>query len=196
MPIRAPRGADAGIPAVRSAIRELVAVPGFLRQIMGTIQLGRPAVTMPHTLHNLDLDALAGGRGLDAAVHSGTGYMVLEGRRIVAGAEVAVDESGVPTELSSFTRGTELNGTERVLRSLDEVPGVADRDFELRVLRIPALYVRAVWLKDLSGDDDFLIPVSAPDDVRIGEPVPAGEFLENMAERARAVLAFGDDVES
>ena len=196
MPVRPPRGADSGIPAVRSAIRELVATPGFLRQILGTIQLGRPAVTTPHTIYNLGLDAMAEGRGLDRAVHTATGYIVLEDRRIVAAAEVAVDERGTPTEFSSFTRGTELNGTERVLRSLDELPGVADREFELRLLRIPALYVRAIWLKVLQGDDDRLVPVSAPEDIRVGQPVPAARFLESMVDRAREILSFGDDVES
>jgi hypothetical protein len=194
MPVRPPRGAEAGIPAVTSAIGELVRVPGFVRQILGGLQVGVPAVTTPHTVHNIGLDALAEGRGLDAAQTTGLGYLVLQNTRVVASAEVALDERGEPQGLSNFSRGQELQGTLRVLELLDDLPDVRNRAFELRMLRIPALHVRAVWLKDQQGDDDLVLPIGSPDEVR-PRPIPAGQFLDELRQRATEVLSAPDDVE-
>ena len=195
MPVRPPRGAEAGIPAVLSAMGDLVKVPGFVRQILGGLQVGVPAVTTPHTLHNIGLDSLASGRGLDAAETTGMGYLVTQNTRVVASAEVALDEGGRPRGLSNFARGQDLQGTLRVFELLDDLPDVRNRAFELRVLRIPALHMRAVWLKDQDGDDDLFLPVGPPDEVR-PRPIPASQFLDELRQRAEAALSVSDDVES
>ena len=37
--------------------------------------------------------------------------------------------------------------------------GLASRSFDLALLRIPALYLNLIWLRDKEGDKDVLVPI-------------------------------------
>lgn len=193
MPITPPDNAKRGIRVIEDAINDLVSTPGFLRQILGSIPAGEGAVSAPHTIHNLGLRSLAGGEGLDAAAPAAVGYLLLEDDRAIATVEVLLDESGTPSEFGSFTRGAEFKRMVRVIDSLDRLEQVRRGSFELRMLQVPALHVRAVWLHDQDGDEDLVVPIASPPGVRLGDDArPAGEFLDDLRGLAEAALSQGD----
>ena len=45
------------------------------------------------------------------------------------------------------------------VREVAALPGVQEKEYELRVLRIPGVLVEAFWLKSLNGSEDVMIPV-------------------------------------
>ncbi len=61
----------------------------------------------------------------------------------------------------------------------------------MAVLRVPALYLLALWLHDDGGDRLVPVPPS-PVPLKAGESYPADRALASLAEAAKAVLQ-GDD---
>jgi len=72
-------------------------------------------------------------------------------------------------------------------------PDIAPGSFELPQLRIPALHVKAVWLKDKAGTNDVVIPIAPTDPVLTPErrySVP--EFLAALRPAAESAMAQTD----
>ncbi|MGH3927490.1 MAG: triple tyrosine motif-containing protein, partial [Pseudonocardiaceae bacterium] len=70
---------------------------------------------------------------------------------------------------------------------------LAAGDYEVRLLRIPALYFVALWLKDEKGRDDILIPLDpAPAPFEPGRSYRPDEVLAELAASARTRLEFDD----
>jgi hypothetical protein len=64
-------------------------------------------------------------------------------------------------------------------------------------VRIPALYVMALWLKDLDGDDDVVVPMApAPSFLEANRPYTEREFLKALAGPARERRAFSNAPEA
>ena len=51
----------------------------------------------------------------------------------------------------------------RQVQALQQAPDIGSQSFELAQLRIPALHVKAVWLKGKAGTSDVIIPVAPTD---------------------------------
>ena len=62
---------------------------------------------------------------------------------------------------------------------------------QIAVLRVPALYLLALWLHDEGGDRLVPVPPSPPP-LKAGESYPAERALASLAEAAKAVLQ-GDE---
>jgi hypothetical protein len=149
------------------------------------------ALSDPHPVHTLGLDDLAAGRGLADAPLVAWRYMVSDGGKPPAAAEVTVDRDGHPTAFDHINRGPFVSATVRARKAAAKLPSVRDGDVEVRMLRIPALYVMALWLKHLDGGPDTVIPLDpAPDFLEAKRAYTEAEFLQALAAPARARLAF------
>jgi hypothetical protein len=60
--------------------------------------------------------------------------------------------------MSHVNEGPFVAGTASAMVKAEEIAAASHRDYELRLLRIPALYTTAVWLN--APDDDVLIPAA------------------------------------
>ncbi len=112
-----------------------------------------------HPVYVLGADSLAQGKGLTEAT-------LVSWRHLVGGmaggyvaAEVSVDAKRNVHEFASFNEGPHVEGTLVQLAAAQKDPRVTSGEYELRLLRIPALYVVALWLKDRDGDDDLFVPI-------------------------------------
>jgi hypothetical protein len=174
MPIETPEPPEAALQAVRASI----ARRGPRRRARG---LRAPApsasVTAPQRVFTVGLDALAGEASLeDSASPTGWRFLVEEAREPVAAAEVH-DETGaaVPAQV---TEGQFVRSTAEGLRAAEAHPSVGEAAFELRLLRVPALNLVALWLHT-SGREDLYVPLEpAPAPFEAGRPYPAAEFGE------------------
>jgi hypothetical protein len=145
----------------------------------------------PHPVHTLGLDDLTAGRGLADAPLVAWRYMVSAGGKPAAAAEVTVDRAGRPVAFDHVNRGPFVAATARARKAAAKLPSVRDANVEVRVLRIPALYVMALWLKHLDGGEDTVIPLDpAPDFLEAKRAYTEDEFLQALAAPARARLAF------
>lgn len=135
---------------------------------------------LPHQVYNLGLDAIRDGKGLDAA--QAVGWRFLLGQPSQDPTVAAeIHESGGQHEFSGLNRGPFVAQTLTAIKQAETTPEIRDGDFEPRVLRIPALYVVALWLKERSTGKDILIPLDpAPTNLTPGRHYTADEFAAEL----------------
>jgi hypothetical protein len=164
----------------------------------GALALGRsakPAVAHPLPVFHLGADAVAAGQGLAAVQRQGWLATVSHGDQVVGGLELASvkrPKQGAPSvAFSSFNTGPFQRGLAEAIAQAGTAAG--RKSVSVSVLRIPALHLVALWLKD--GETDMLVPIPpAPPPLQPRVPVPAAEALDALREAAKVVLA-GDDAQ-
>ena len=124
------------------------------------------------------------------------------------GCWASYEGEGVPAKVMAVLHGPEmadmLNSTE-LLNDMKELADGGGHPYELRVFRVPALYLEAFWLKSLSAArGDLILPygliLDGRDRVKLGaggrlernRPYPMAEFLNHVREAARRRLAADD----
>lgn len=139
----------------------------------------------PHQVFTLGLDAVLG-QGMQEAQPTGWRFLVGDGRRILASAEVAAG----PDQSPSLNYGSYVNATAEAIDWIEELPDIAAGSFELRLLKVPALYVAAAWLVD---DRSLVVPLApAPAYLDAGHSYPEQEFIAMLRARAEAVASQDD----
>ena len=150
-------------------------------------------LSAPHEVHNIGLDALVAHRPLADSPTAGWRYLVQTHAGTVASSEVAADASGQPTVFAQLNEGPFVESTARSLVEVAGIPAVKSGNYEVRMLKIPALYVIALWLKDLGGDADLVVPLEpAPDFLEADRAYLEDEFLGVLESPARQRLEFDD----
>lgn len=140
-------------------------------------------LSTPHQIFTMGLDDIAAGAGLDAAQPVGWRYLVVEGTQTIASAETTLAPDGTQ-EMSQFTEGPFVLSTDKTVKAVRKLPQLEAAGFELRLLRIPALYVMALWLHSPAAD--LLVPLEPSPIGKEGKPVPAAQFLAELSELASA----------
>lgn len=202
MPLTIPAPPPASLAAVDAAIPGIATSPGvaahapavaagaalFMNRMAATAApAGTAAVSS--RVYTLGLDAIAAGRGLAAArlVHW-THLLPSGGGRIVA-ADVTADTA----TFDGMTEGPHPDGLRRLIETLPADPAVVAGNYELAVLRVPALFVSAVWLQGRGGSADILVPADPADPALTpGRHYSAADFLQALAPAARGKLADTD----
>src|ERR671923_461123 len=167
MPIETPEPPEEAVEAVRASIARR-ARPRRLRA-----RAPAASVTAPQRVFTVGLDALAGEASVeDSASPTGWRFLVEEAREPVAAAEVH-DETpaAVPAQV---TEGQFVRSTAEGLRAAEAHPSVGEAAFELRLLRVPALNLVALWLHT-AGREDLFVPLEpAPAPFEAGRGFPPG----------------------
>ncbi|WP_216911497.1 hypothetical protein [Nocardia noduli] len=140
-------------------------------------------LSTPHQIFTLGLDDITTGSGLEAARPVGWRYLVVDGTQIIASAETTLAPDGTQ-EMARFTEGPFVLATDKALKVVRKLPQLAAAGFDLRLLRIPALYVMALWLH--SPITDILAPLEPSPIGKEGKPILAAQFLAELAQLARA----------
>jgi hypothetical protein len=192
-PAEAERVATAGVLDLHRADTRGRKRPRTLREV----GRGGRRLASPHAVHNLRLaDVAKPGRLADAPMIAWR-YLVEEDGAAVASAEVGVDEQGDVRGFDHLNEGPFATATAAAEEAAAKLPQVRDGKVEARVIRIPALYVMALWLKDLDGDDDVVIPMApAPPFLEANRPYTEREFLRAVAGPAKERQEFSNAPET
>jgi hypothetical protein len=150
-------------------------------------------LTLPHPIYNLGLDDVATGRLPSSSARlTGWRYLVQEDGKIVAAAELNAGSSGEEFTFAALNEGPFVRGTETTLEAAEKLPAVDSGQFELRLLRIPALYAMALWLKGENGAADIVIAMMpAPPELIAGEAYDEGRFIGALSSAARQTPSPG-----
>ncbi len=138
----------------------------------------------PHPVYYVSLDALADGKLLAAATQASWRYLLVQDDAAVAEAELSVGRRGAkgadakPLAFLGLTHGPFTAATIESLGAAERLPQVAAADYELRLLKVPAVYLAALWLH--GANDDILIPM--------GEGDPPGGLKKNRPYTEAAVI--------
>jgi hypothetical protein len=189
MPLYIPEAPNEAAALVRSNFQAFAERGHFrlpaLRNAVGPLQIAQS-----HQVFTLGLKDLTAGRGLQAAQQAGWRFLIHDAEKVVAAAETAA--TGADHVFAGFNEGPFVASTAEAIRSAQALPEVERERFELRLLRIPALYFTAVWIHNPAGTGDLLMPVApAPDGIVPGRAVPAAPLLAQLATKAEAAAAVG-----
>jgi hypothetical protein len=183
----------AALETIRDGVARLARRPEYRSRAIGAAGPETLDIAAPHDVYTLGLDALAAGSGLEAAEPVARRVLLMRAEEAVATAELADPDAG---EGLSATEGPFTASTASTIAAVESWPQVAGGDYELRLLRLPALYLMALWLKDRSGNDDLLVPLDpAPTGLEAGRRYEEGELLRELRELAAARAAVDDDEE-
>jgi hypothetical protein len=150
-------------------------------------------VTLPAPVYVLGLDSLTHGRGLADASLIGWRYIIDKGTGAAVAAEVGYDRGTAQHAFSSLNQGSFVDDTPVQVSAAQRAPEIAAGDYELRLLRIPALNLVALWLKDRSGAQDRLVPLApAQPPLSAGQIYPVPEVERLLAPHAAERLSFDD----
>ena len=189
MTLRVPEPTEESVEAVRSHLSELAGRRAFPDRALSRANPMELALAAPHDVYFLGLRDLAEGASLDAATVVGRRFIVMDGDEPIASAELSGQDKGAGFQASE---GRYVASTAAAIEDAENDPDLAD-DYEVRVLRIPALYLMALWLKNEQGGADVLIPLEpTPAPLEAGRKYAPLEISSPLAEAARARLAFDD----
>lgn len=193
MPINAPEPPSDAIEAVRQSMARRR--PGERPPRPGAEAPAAPtSISAAQRVFTAGLEALTGARAIEEiAQATGWRFLVEEGREPVAAAEVQDQmRAAVPAQL---TEGPFVRSTAEGLRAAEKLKPVQEADFELRLLRVPALNLVALWLH-ASGKDDLFVPLEpAPQPFEARHPYSEPEFAELAAGAARQALDLQGEAE-
>jgi len=192
MPIKSSQPPTEALEALQTGATRMRYVPGTevtepppLAPTRNVVQQDDAGV--PHQVFHLSLDDVLVGKGVSDA--RATGWRFLLGGRTSAhnGTVADVHGEGIAFEFGGLNHGPQAVKMMDVLQQAERLPEVRDGDFEPRLLRVPSLYVDAIWLKERQTGRDLIIPIppSLPPLV-VGRHYSAPEFEAVLRQEAAA----------
>ena len=93
----------------------------------------------------------------------------------------------------AITEGDEINQLGRRIRAVEDQERSSGKDYDLALIRIPALSLTALWLKGRAGAPDQIIPNDSPQSpLTPGKSYTPAEFCAALAPVAQQILAVTD----
>ena len=177
------------VRTVELALRERAAGATFATPRLRQAQIGVLAHSMPHRVVSLSLARVKGGGTLrEMAEDVAWRFLIHEGDQVIAAARAVPGEAG-GYDLGELSEGEFAAGTERAIVFAESLPQVQAGRFEAILTIVPEAYVVALWLRDLAGTSDLVLPIPGiaasdhqwhPDQV-----MKADAFVEKLRDLAR-----------
>jgi hypothetical protein len=182
MPLHLPDPPHGAPDKVMSKLHEFADGAKFSTPALRGAHKEQLALSAAHQVFTMGLDDVTAGGGLDRARPVGWRYLVQEGGRVIASAETTPGADG-SHEVSHFNEGPFVAATDKAMTAVRNLPQLEAAGFELRLLRIPALYMMALWLH--APTSDLLVPLAPSPIAKEGKPLPPAEFFADLAEVER-----------
>ncbi len=171
--------------ALEDGLRTLVANPTRAAQAhLAAIAGAEAPPPLPVTV--FPLDDLAAGKDPRGVPPIAWEYLLVTNHQPVRTAEVIGDSKGGFT--FAAISGGQAASVARAIEVAEAAPATAAGNYELRLIRAPALYVTAVWLKDRGrkAADFFVVVPPAPEGFQSHVLEPAADFLKKLQSQAAA----------
>jgi len=179
MPVHVPDPPQEVRDTVRTTLRHFAEHSHFSTEALRRAHPDQLDVSTPHQVYTIGLDDVRSGAGLEKARPVGWRYIVESAGQPIASAETALHADGSTPVLSHFNEGPFVSATADAVKAAAALPPLQAGSFELRLLRIPALYVMALWYH--SATTDLLVPLAPSPIGREGQAVPAAEFMSELS---------------
>ncbi|NGM16250.1 hypothetical protein O3597_14250 [Verrucosispora sp. WMMA2044] len=181
MPLHLPDPPNS-VADVRSKLHKFADEGKFASRALRSARKEQLDVSTPHQVFTMGLDSVLAGGGVDRAEPAGWRYLIEDGGQPVASAETTTGPDGTE-EVAQFTEGPFVAATDKAMKIIRKLPKLTASGFELRLLRIPAVYQMALWLH--SDNEDLIVPLEPSSIGKEGKAMPADEFFTDLAELAR-----------
>jgi hypothetical protein len=158
------------------------------------IPMGKQDLTddnIPQRVYTIGLEEIAAGAGLEQAKMCG--WRVFHHEDSGASVEIYSDDSETKYEFGGINRGPFVQGLRNALQEVSSHARFKEQEYELNILKIPALYIMSFWMRHQNSKEDVIIPI-APTHPRL-EPnreYSPEEFFADLQDDAKTRLAFDD----
>lgn len=196
MPLQLASPPSNAYDVVAESLSRVSAAGGAANALTNVADPGRLNAGLPHRLYVLSAEDLAQGRHLDNARLIGWRFLLQNGGKTIGAAELACDARGANLRFVSMDTGPFAQATRDAVARAEKLDSVQRGHYELRVLRAASVYTMALWLKDLDGSDDVVIPIGpgpAQGSGAEGGAAPTqspGEFVQGLRGAASDQLGF------
>lgn len=177
---------------VRSLLLERSRRRRFVTPALSRSTTSALALSVPHPVFVLSLDDLTSGGGLGAAAQIGWRYLIREDERTIAAVEVPLTRADAGGGLQ-LNEGQFVGATDEAITQIENSAALSERDFELRLVRVMALYTMAIWLHNEGPAevDDLVMPIGQTHPaLESGTQYSAEEFVERLRGPAREQLSI------
>jgi hypothetical protein len=181
------------LAALRESLNTLSARGSFSDRGLREARPEQISATVPHAVFNLTLGAAKDGK-TEAARMTGWRYLLAVDEQVLASAETR-SEGGLQA-FSHVNAGPFVGGTVEALAVAERAAESDERQLELRLLNVPALYLMSVWLQPSGsgkGDAVFVPIAPAPTGFEPNRVYEEGEFLDALRSAAEQVPDVGRD---
>ena len=175
---------------VDSQLEKIKTAQGFRTPTLASISFRTSSSQIEHTsavpVYYLGLDGLKSRQDLSTAEHKGWRYIITHQNKGVASADAFIDEEGTAA-FSHINEGPLVEGLVKALKIANVERVIQEREFEARILMVPALYVAALWLYDTTGKQDYVIPFEPTSDpLRANVLIKAQDLMRTLYKLARS----------
>jgi hypothetical protein len=176
----------------RSKLQDMAQQKQFRIAPLAAAQPSQIEVTSGHAVYNIGLDDLIGDKPLSSLPLTTWRFIVRSGTAEASAAETLTDTHGTAT-FASVNSGPFVSGTVAALQALAADPAFAKGDWEARMIRVPALFIMAIWAHEKkSGDDIIRVTAPAPAYLDTAKSYTWQQFKAAVQEPAKQKLAFDD----
>ena len=161
---------------------------------LATAEPSKIELASGHAVYNIGLRDLLSDKPITAAPFTAWRFIVNAGASESAAAETLQDpEQGIPT-FASVNSGPFVAGTIAALKTLATDPAFTKGDWEGRMIRIPALYVMAIWAHEKKTGADLIRPTApVPPYLDAAKTYTWPEFKAALQQPAKQKLANDSD---
>jgi hypothetical protein len=158
MALTLPKPPEQGLDIIRTKLGSLVDHHTSVAYNMAMGGTENVDVAAPHRMYFIGLEDVANGHLLSAAEVTGWRYIIVRGDDPMAAAELGIDQLGGSLEFSQLNQGPFVSSTIEGVSIAADLDTVRNNNYELRLLKIPSLYIIALWLHS-QGAQDIIIPI-------------------------------------
>lgn len=142
----------------------------------------------PHGIYTMGAADLAARRGLEAAAFAGWRYLVQRDAGAIAAVEIPAEVDGNIERFMQLNEGQFVGATFEAVVAAEKLEEVRRSGYQLRLLKIPALYTVALWLHPEEEGKDLLIPIGQSHPALVsGQVYSPDEFVAALVEPAEEV---------
>lgn len=198
LPSAPPQSVDAlrsVVPALASSTLMIAAAPKLAATLADPDRVAQVSPASSYRIYTLGLSDLVSAPPGDLSASQIAAWrhtFVADGESVAA--DVATDDAGATHSFSALRTGQAVTSFQEQLDALRASDGQAGTSFDVALLQIPALGVRAVWLHDPANRvADVLVPVApVRAELTAGKHYSAQEFMSALKDPAALLLAEDD----
>jgi hypothetical protein len=202
MAINIPPPPAASIAALRTALTSMIKGPAVahIAPRLAAAMTARAAVpaltpTLSYRVYTLGLSDLsdAAANRLSAAKTSVWRHTLVSSGEVITG-DVSADETGANQQFAALSASSSAAAVQSAIQSVSQDSSIAASSYDLSLLQISALGVRAVWLHDATGKAaDILVPVApVRPELDAGHHYSIADFAAALKDAAAKILANDD----
>jgi hypothetical protein len=182
------------IEITRHQLQDMAQQKHFTVAPLAAAEPSKIELTSGHAVYNIGLSDLLTDKPITAAPFTAWRFIVNAGTPDSAAAETLQDpEQGIPI-FASVNAGPFVTGTIAALKALATDSAFAKGNWEGRMIRIPALYIMAIWAHEKKTNADLIrVTAPVPPYLDANKTYTWPEFKAALQQPAKQKLANDDD---